>query len=131
MISAGDFKNGVTLEIEGNVCQIVEFQHVKPGKGAAFVRTKYKNIITGAVLEKSFRPTEKFPQARIDRVDMSYLYNDGDLYNFMNVDLKNVVQQNHMNLSQLITGYFTIVLMAKAIFRLEINKIISTLVIYL
>ena len=86
MISAGDFRNGVTIEIEGNVCQIVEFQHVKPGKGAAFVRTKYKNIITGAVLEKSFRPTEKFPQARIDRVDMSYLYNDGDLYNFMNVE---------------------------------------------
>ena len=86
MISAGDFKNGITLEIDGNVCQIVEFQHVKPGKGAAFVRTKYKNIITGAVLERSFRPTEKFPQARIDRVDMSYLYNDGDLYNFMNVE---------------------------------------------
>ena len=86
MISAGDFKNGITLEIEGNVCQIVEFQHVKPGKGAAFVRTKYKNIITGAVLERSFRPTEKFPQARIDRVDMSYLNNDGDLYNFMNVE---------------------------------------------
>ena len=83
MVSAGDFKNGITLEIEGNVCQIVEFQHVKPGKGAAFVRTKYKNIITGAVLEKSFRPTEKFPQARIDRVDMQYLYNDGDLYYFM------------------------------------------------
>ena len=69
MISAGDFKNGITLEIDGNVCQIVEFQHVKPGKGAAFVRTKYKNIITGAVLEKSFRPTEKFPAARIERVD--------------------------------------------------------------
>ena len=86
MISAGDFKNGITLEIDGNVCQIVEFQHVKPGKGAAFVRTKYKNIITGAVLEKSFRPTEKFPQARIDRVDMSYLYNDGELYNFMNTE---------------------------------------------
>ena len=86
MISAGDFKNGITLEIDGNVCQIVEFQHVKPGKGAAFVRTNYKNIITGAVLEKSFRPTEKFPQARIDRVDMSYLYNDGDLYNFMNTE---------------------------------------------
>ena len=84
MISAGDFKNGITLEIEGNVCQIVEFQHVKPGKGAAFVRTKYKNIITGAVLEKSFRPTEKFPAARIERVDMSYLYNDGEFYNFMN-----------------------------------------------
>ena len=86
MISAGDFKNGITLEIDGNVCQIVEFQHVKPGKGAAFVRTKYKNIITGAVLEKSFRPTEKFPAARIDRVDMQYLYEDGDLYNFMNVE---------------------------------------------
>ena len=84
MISAGDFRNGITLEIDGNVCQIVEFQHVKPGKGAAFVRTKYKNIITGAVLEKSFRPTEKFPTARIDRVDMSYLYNDGEFYNFMN-----------------------------------------------
>ena len=76
MISAGDFKNGITLEIDGNVCQIVEFQHVKPGKGAAFVRTKYKNIITGAVLEKSFRPTEKFPAARIERVDMQYLYDD-------------------------------------------------------
>ena len=86
MISAGDFRNGVTLEIEGNVYQILEFQHVKPGKGAAFVRTKYKNIITGAVLERSFRPTEKFPQARIDRVDMSYLYSDGDLYHFMNVE---------------------------------------------
>ncbi|MDO4519843.1 MAG: elongation factor P [Eubacteriales bacterium] len=83
MISAGDFKNGITLEIDGNVCQIVEFQHVKPGKGAAFVRTKYKNIITGSVLEKSFRPTEKFPQARIERVDMQYLYNDGDTFYFM------------------------------------------------
>ena len=86
MISAGDFKNGITLEIDGNVCQIVEFQHVKPGKGAAFVRTKYKNIITGAVLEKSFRPTEKFPAARIDRKDMQYLYADGDLYNFMDTE---------------------------------------------
>lgn len=83
MISAGDFKNGVTLEIDGNVVQVIEFQHVKPGKGAAFVRTKYKNIITGAVLEKSFRPTEKFPAARIERVDMQYLYNDGELYYFM------------------------------------------------
>ncbi|MBQ8306838.1 MAG: elongation factor P [Blautia sp.] len=86
MISAGDFKNGITLEIDGNVCQIVEFQHVKPGKGAAFVRTKYKNIITGAVLERSFRPTEKFPQARIERVDMQYLYNDGEFFNFMNTE---------------------------------------------
>ena len=86
MISAVDFRNGVTVEIDGYVCQIVEFQHVKPGKGAAFVRTKYKNIITGAVLEKSFRPTEKFPTARIERVDMQYLYNDGGLYYFMNVE---------------------------------------------
>ena len=86
MISAGDFRNGVTVEIDGNVCQIVEFQHVKPGKGAAFVRTKYKNIITGSVLEKSFRPTEKFPTARIERVDMQYLYNDGGLFYFMNVE---------------------------------------------
>ena len=86
MISAGDFKNGITLEIDGNVCQIVEFQHVKPGKGAAFVRTKYKNIITGAVLEKSFRPTEKFPAARIERVDMQYLYSDSDAYYFMDME---------------------------------------------
>ena len=86
MISAGDFRNGVTVEIDGNVCQIVEFQHVKPGKGAAFVRTKYKNIITGSVLEKSFRPTEKFPAARIERVDMQYLYQDGGLYYFMNTE---------------------------------------------
>ena len=84
MISAGDFKNGLTLEIDGNVVQIMEFQHVKPGKGAAFVRTKLKNVISGGVVEKTFRPTEKFPQARIDRVDMQYLYNDGALYNFMN-----------------------------------------------
>ena len=86
MISAGDFRNGVTLEIEGNVYQILEFQHVKPGKGAAFVRTKLKNIINGGVVEKTFRPTEKFPAARIDRVDMQYLYADGDLYNFMDVN---------------------------------------------
>ena len=84
MISAGDFRNGVTLEIEGNVYQILEFQHVKPGKGAAFVRTKLKNIINGGVVEKTFRPTEKFPQARIDRVEMQYLYSDGDLFHFMN-----------------------------------------------
>ena len=86
MISAGDFRKGVTLEIEGNVYQIMEFQHVKPGKGAAFVRTKLKNIINGGVVEKTFRPTEKFPAARIDRVEMQYLYNDGDLYNFMNTE---------------------------------------------
>ena len=86
MISAGDFRNGVTLEIEGNIFQIVEFQHVKPGKGAAFVRTKLRNIINGGLIERSFRPTEKFPQARIDRVDMQYLYSDGDFFNFMNVE---------------------------------------------
>ena len=86
MISAGDFRNGVTFELDGNVVQVIEFQHVKPGKGAAFVRTKYKNIITGSVLEKSFRPTEKFPTARIERVDMQYLYSDGGLYYFMNVE---------------------------------------------
>lgn len=84
MISAGDFRNGVTLEIDGNVVQILEFQHVKPGKGAAFVRTKLKNVINGGVVEKTFRPTEKFPAARIDREDMQYLYNDGDLFYFMN-----------------------------------------------
>ncbi|MCR5687507.1 MAG: elongation factor P [Lachnospiraceae bacterium] len=83
MISAGDFRNGITVEIEGQVFQIIEFQHVKPGKGAAFVRTKLKNIVNGGVVEKSFRPTEKFPQARIDRKDMQYLYNDGDLFYFM------------------------------------------------
>ena len=86
MISAGDFRNGVTLEIDGNVVQILEFQHVKPGKGAAFVRTKLKNVINGGVVEKTFRPTEKFPQALIDRVDMQYLYSDGELFNFMNME---------------------------------------------
>ncbi len=83
MISAGDFRNGITIELEGNVFQIIEFQHVKPGKGAAFVRTKLKNIKNGGVVEKTFRPTEKCPQARIDRKDMQYLYADGDMYNFM------------------------------------------------
>ena len=86
MISASDFRNGITVEIDGNVCQILEFQHVKPGKGAAFVRTKLKNIINGGVIEKTFRPTEKFPQARIDRKDMQYLYKDGDLYYFMDTE---------------------------------------------
>ncbi len=94
MISAGDFRNGITLEIEGNVYQIIEFQHVKPGKGAAFVRTKLKNIINGGVVEKTFRPTEKFPTARIDRVDMQYLYNDGDLYYFMNVETYDQIALN-------------------------------------
>lgn len=84
MISAGEFRNGVTMEFEGAPYVILEFQHVKPGKGAAFVRTKIKNLKTGAVLEKTFRPNEKMPKAHIDRQDMEYLYNDGDLYHFMN-----------------------------------------------
>ena len=83
MISAGDFRNGITIELDNNIYQIIEFQHVKPGKGAAFVRTKLKNVKNGGVIEKTFRPTEKCPQARIDRKDMQYLYSDGDLYNFM------------------------------------------------
>ena len=83
MISAGDFRNGVTLEIDGQVVQILEFQHVKPGKGAAFVRTKLKNVMNGGVVEKTFRPTEKFPKAHIERKSMQYLYSDGDLYYFM------------------------------------------------
>ena len=86
MISAGDFRNGITIELEGNVFQIIEFQHVKPGKGAAFVRTKLKNIKNGGVVEKTCRPTEKCPQARIDRKDMQYLYADGDMFNFMDVE---------------------------------------------
>ena len=86
MVAAGDFKNGLTIEIDGNIFQILEFQHVKPGKGAAFVRTKLKNIISGGVVEKTFRPTEKFENAHIDRKDMQYLYSDGDLYNFMDME---------------------------------------------
>mgnify|MGYP001066515617 FL=1 len=86
MISAGDFRNGVTFEEDGNVLQVIEFQHVKPGKGAAFVRTKYKNVITGAVVERSFNPTDKYPTAYIERKDMQYLYSDGDLYYFMDME---------------------------------------------
>ena len=86
MISAGEFRNGMTVEMDNGIFQIIEFQHVKPGKGAAFVRTKLKNIINGGVVETTFRPTEKFPQARIDRAEMQYLYSDGDLYNFMNTE---------------------------------------------
>ena len=83
MVSAGDFRNGITFEMEGGVWQIIEFQHVKPGKGAAFVRTKIRNVIAGSVVEKTFSPTDKFPTAHIDRREMEYLYNDGDLYYFM------------------------------------------------
>jgi len=86
MISAGDFRNGVTFELDGQIFQVVEFQHVKPGKGAAFVRTKLKNIVTGATIERTFNPTDKMPKAHIERKDMQYLYNDGDLYYFMDVE---------------------------------------------
>ena len=94
MISAGDFRNGITIELEGNIFQIIEFQHVKPGKGAAFVRTKLKNIKSGGVIERTFRPTEKCPQARIDRKDMQYLYADGDLYYFMDTETYDQVALN-------------------------------------
>ena len=83
MISAGDFRNGTTFEMDGKVYKIVEFQHVKPGKGAAFVRTKLKDVMSGNVLERTFNPTEKVQEAQIDRKDMQYLYNDGDMYYFM------------------------------------------------
>ena len=82
-ITAGDFRNGKTFEMDGKIMQVVEFQHVKPGKGAAFVRTKMKNIVTGAVTETSFNPTAKFEEAFVERKDMEYSYNDGDLYYFM------------------------------------------------
>ena len=81
--TAGDFRNGTTFEMEGNVYRVVEFQHVKPGKGSAFVRTKIKNVITGSVLEKTFNPSEKFQSAEIEKREMQYLYSDGDLYYFM------------------------------------------------
>lgn len=86
MITASDFRNGMTIEVDGKVCQVIEFQHVKPGKGAAFVRTKLRDIINGGVVETSYRPTEKFPQARIDRKDMQYLYADGEMFNFMDTE---------------------------------------------
>lgn len=86
MIQAGEFRNGITFELDGDVFQIIEFQHVKPGKGAAFVRTKIKNVMTGATIEKTFNPSDKMPRARIERQDMQYLYSDGDLYYFMDVE---------------------------------------------
>ena len=86
MVSAGDFKNGVTIEWDGGVWQIIEFQHVKPGKGAAFVRTKLKNIISGGVVETSFRPTDRFENAIIERKEMQYLYSDGDMFHFMDTE---------------------------------------------
>lgn len=99
MISAGDFRNGVTFEEDGNVLQVIEFQHVKPGKGSAFVRTKTKNVITGAVVEKSYNPTAKFPTAFIERKDMEYTYSDGDLYYFMDGETYEQVPINKKDLS--------------------------------
>lgn len=99
MISAGDFRNGVTFEEDGNVLQVIEFQHVKPGKGSAFVRTKTKNVITGAVVEKSYNPTAKFPTAFIERKDMEYTYSDGDLYYFMDSETYEQVPINKKDLS--------------------------------
>lgn len=86
MISAGDFKNGITFDMDGNVLQVIEFQHVKPGKGAAFVRAKVKNVITGTVVERTFNPTEKFPTAFVERRVMQYSYADGNLYYFMDME---------------------------------------------
>ncbi len=86
MVVAGDFKNGITFDMDGQVMQVIEFQHVKPGKGAAFVRTKLRNVITGSVIEKTFSPTDKYEDARIDRKDMQYLYSDGELYYFMDME---------------------------------------------
>ena len=95
MITAGDFKKGITVEWDGGVWNIVDFQHVKPGKGAAFVRTKIKNIMTGAVVERSFNPTDKMPKAIIETKEMQYVYNDGDLYYFMDVETYEQLPLNH------------------------------------
>ena len=93
-ITAGDFRNGKTFEMDGKVMQVIEFQHVKPGKGAAFVRTKMKNVVTGAVTETSFNPTAKFEEAFIERKDMEYSYNDGDLYYFMDQETYDMIPLN-------------------------------------
>jgi elongation factor P len=98
MITAGDFRNGVTFDMDGQVFQVIEFQHVKPGKGAAFVRTKFKNVITGAVVEKSFNPTDKFENAYVERKEYEYLYNDGELYYFMD---KETYEQLPLNADKL------------------------------
>ncbi len=99
MVSAGDFRNGVTFEMDGNVLQIVEFQHVKPGKGAAFVRAKVKNVITGSVVERTFNPSEKFPTAFVERKDMEYSYSDGGLYYFMDNETYELIPINESELS--------------------------------
>ena len=99
MVSAGDFRNGVTFEMDGNVLQIIEFQHVKPGKGAAFVRAKVRNVITGSVIERTFNPSEKFPTAFVERKDMEYSYSDGGLYYFMDPESYELVPINESELS--------------------------------
>ena len=99
MVSAGDFRNGVTFEMDGNVYQIIEFQHVKPGKGAAFVRTKIRNVIAGSVVERTFNPNDKFPSAFVERRDMEFSYSDGDLYYFMDPESYELVPINSSSLS--------------------------------
>ena len=99
MVVAGDFKNGITFDMDGQVMQVIEFQHVKPGKGAAFVRTKLRNVITGSVIEKTFSPTDKYEDARIDRKDMQYLYSDGELFYFMDMESFEQIPLNEDKLS--------------------------------
>ncbi len=99
MVTAGDFKNGVTFEMDGKVYSIIEFQHVKPGKGAAFVRTKIRDVINGSVTEKTFNPTEKFPTAFIERKDMEFSYEDGGLYYFMDQETYDMIPVDASNLS--------------------------------
>ncbi len=98
MVTAGDFRNGMTFEEDGNVMQIIEFQHVKPGKGAAFVRTKVRNVITGSVVEKTYNPSAKFPTAYVERKDMEYTYSDGDLYYFMDPETYEQIPVNKSDL---------------------------------
>ncbi len=98
MVTAGDFRNGVTFEMDGNVMQVIEFQHVKPGKGAAFVRTKLRNVITGSVVEKTFSPTDKYENAYVERKEMEYSYNDGDLYYFMDQETYELIPLNQAKL---------------------------------
>ena len=100
MVTAGDFRNGMTFEMDGNVYQIVELQHVKPGKGAAFVRTKIKNVIAGTTVERTFTPNDKFPTAYIERKEMEYSYNDGDLYYFMDPETYDMIPINASTLGE-------------------------------
>ncbi len=115
MVVAGDFRNGVTFEEDGNVMQVIEFQHVKPGKGAAFVRTKVRNVITGSVVEKTYNPSDKFPQAFVERKEMQYLYDDGDLSVFMDME---TYEQIPINARQLAPAF-------KFVKENEICKVLS------